>query len=250
MRKFVVIFSLLIFLPAPALAGNCTGKTCIAVTTDPKKGGIVITATQNSPGSSPKPKVRRAPRPVHTRRPVTVKARPRPTPSPVRKRTVTPIRRVARAVASTARTFTPKVVAAVSLSDSLTQLIPMRNVYSQPAGAALTQLPVVFWTDTSSSFSTTATILGIAVGVQLHPTFEWDFGDGVRLQTDHPGAAYPATDISHIYRTSGRYQVRLTVSWSGTWSAGGNSFPVLGDVIVQNFTLDLVVSPGPTHYQQ
>lgn len=254
MRKFLLVLSLSLstgfFFPASGLAGNCAGKTCIDVSTDPGKGGIVITATQNSPGSSSRPKVRKAPQATRTHRSVVTKPRPRISPTPSRKPQVLRPRAVALPVRRPARTFTPKVVAAVSLSDSLTQLIPMKGVYSQPASAALTQMPVIFWTDTSTFFSTSATILGIVVGVQLRPTFEWDFGDGSRLKTSQPGAPYPSAGISHIYRTAGRYRVQLAVSWSGIWSAGGNSFPVLGDVIVQNFALDLVVSPGPTHYQQ
>ncbi len=245
MRKFFALSLVILCIPAPALAANCTGKTCIDVSTDPAKGGIVITATQNSPGSTPKPKVHRTPRPVRTYHPPVQRMRPKPSPSST-KHIAT--KKVIRRVSSAAKTFTPKVVAAVSLSDSLTKLIPLRSVYSQPAGAALTQVPVVFWSDTASFFSTAANILGIAVGVSLHPHFEWDFGDGAHLQTSRPGSAYPLGEISHVYSRSGRYQVRLTISWSGTWSAGGNVFPVLGDVIVQNFFLDLVVAPGPTRY--
>jgi len=84
----------------------------------------------------------------------------------------------------------------------------------------------------------------------LHPTFEWDFGDGSHMTTSHTGASYPQGGISHNYLRSGRYQVRLAISWAGSWSAGGNNFPVLGDVIVQNYSLDLLVAPGPTHYLQ
>ena len=245
MRRFFALLVVILCMPLPALAATCTGKTCIDVSTDPAKGGIVITATQNSPGSTPKPKVHPAPRPARTyHRPA---PRVRPTPSPTHAKP-SAVKRVIHRVSKAAKTFTPQVVAAVSLSDSLTQLIPIRSVYSQPAGAALTQMPVVFWSDTSSFFSTAAKILGIAVGVSLHPTFEWDFGDGAHLQTASPGSAYPAAEISHVYSKAGRYQVHLTISWSGTWSAGGNAFPVLGDVIVQNFSLDLVVAPGPTHY--
>ncbi len=207
----------------------------------------MITATQNSPGSSPKPRVRATPRPVRTPRPHIAKVRPKPAPSNTKTGSS---KKIVRRVSKAARTFTPKVVAAVSLSDSLMQLIPSRGVYSQPAGAALTGLPVYFWTDTSTFFATSASILGIAVGVSLHPNFEWDFGDGAHVQTTTPGAGYPTGGISHVYSKSGRYLVRLAISWSGTWSAGGNHFPVLGDVILQNFSLDLVVAPGPTHYLQ
>ncbi len=247
MRKLLAILMLVLCIPFPALAANCTGKTCIDVTTDPQRGGIVITATQNSPGHTSKPRIRATPHPVRTPVRHIAKVRPKPTPSATKAGTA---KKIVRRVSKAARTFTPKVVAAVSLSDSLMQLIPLRSVYSQPAGAALTGLPVFFWTDTSTFFATTANILGIAVGVSLHPNFEWDFGDGAHLQTTTSGAAYPTGGISHVFSKSGRYLVRLAISWSGTWSAGGNNFPVLGDVVVQNFSLDLVVAPGPTHYLQ
>lgn len=247
MRKFLLILLGLLLIAPSTFAANCTGKTCIDVTTDPRKGGIVITATQNSPGSTTKPKIQRTPRPVKSHRPTIVRAQPKPKPTSIRSRVSTPTH---HPLPRTARTFTPKVVTAVSLSDSLTRLIPMRGVYSQPAGSALTQIPVVFWTDTPPTFATTAQIFGIAVGISLQPTYAWNFGDGFYLHTKIPGSSYPVSGITHTYNTSGRYQVQLTISWSGQWSAGGHFYPVLGDVIVQNYTLDLLVTPGPTHYIQ
>jgi hypothetical protein len=246
---------------SPIHADSCVTKTCISVTTDAKRGGIIITATKNSPGghSSPKPqrvdsKPRRKLPILRTRSPL-----PRqPTSQTNRKSTrrtarVTPrvttkINRVVFPKKVTDRTFTPKVVAAVSLTDQLTQLLPVAAIHFQPEPQGLTQVPVNFWTDTSLLFTTATVILGINVGVSLRPTLLWNFGDGTFRQTQNSGASFPTGGVLHTFREPGQYLVTLTVSWAGTWSAGGNSFPVLGETILQNLTKSITINPAPVKY--
>jgi hypothetical protein len=249
----------------PLHADSCVTKTCISVTTDAQHGGIIITATKNSPGShsSPKPKHltskprRKAPI-LRTRSPSTPRPTSHPTTPTIRKTTrrsprVTPritteTKRVVFTKKVTDRTFTPKVVAAVSLTDQLTQLLPMAAIYFQPEPQGLTQVPVNFWTDTSPLFTTATVILGIKVGVALRPTLLWNFGDGSSLQTQNSGASFPKVGVLHTFRDPGQYLVTLTVSWAGTWSAGGNSFPVLGETILQNLTKSITINPALVKY--
>lgn len=244
-----LVIAISCFAAPPLHAASCVTKTCISVTTDPQHGGIIITATKNSPGSHslPKPKRPSPHRPTVKPASQPIKKSTRRSP-PITPRITTQAKRVWYPKKVTDRTFTPKVVAAVSLTDQLTQLLPMAAIHFQPEPEALTQVPVNFWTDTSALFTTATVILGINVGVALHPTLLWNFGDGSSLQTQNSGANFPMGGVLHTFRDPGQYLVTLTVSWAGTWSAGGNSFPVLGETILQNLVKSITINPAAVKY--
>ena len=237
----------------PAIASQCTGSVCIDVHTDPTTGKVIIDATKIIPGSTPAPVTK--PKPAVKPKPVT---KPSPRPSP--KRTVNPTPRpYVRHVPyvyhppkpKPAKTIaTPKAVEAVNLADQITALLPLRNIYVEPPQGAVAQIPTYFWTDTNSLFNTSTMILGVAVGVTLNPTFTWDFGDGSSMSSDQPGGVLPDKTISHIYKRAGRYVVTLHVSWLGTWSSGAYTYPVLGGAIVQSYSTQVVVAPGPTIFSR
>ena len=226
----------------PAHAAQCTNNVCIDVHTDPITGKVIIDATKKIPGSTPAP--------------VTSKPAAHPTLKPTVKRTVNPTPRpYVRHVPyvyhppkpkPAATITTPKEVAAVNLADQISQLLPMRHIYIQPANGLIAQLPTYFWTDTNQLFNTVAQILGVSVGVTLNPTFLWQFGDGSSFTTTQPGAQLPDKTIKHIYKKAGRYTCTLTVSWLGNWSAGGYSYPVTGGAIIQSYSTMIVVAPAPT----
>ncbi len=229
------VATVLALLPAqlqPASAAtNCVDHVCVEVRTDPVTGKVVITAKKEIPGSTPKP----------TFKP-TIKPTPKPTPTPAPTRTYAPRPYVYRY-----RPYTPRpkpkptvaAVAAVSLSDQLTQLIPRDGISLRPVTGALAQVPILFSTSTPKTFATISQILGVAVGVNLDPTFLWDFGDGTR-STDK--------NTSHTYRKIGTYLVMLAVSWGGTWSAGPFNYPVLGGAIVQSYQASVPILRGATRY--
>lgn len=235
MKRLLIL--VLILIPTTAVAAPCETKVCVQVVTDPSTNQIVITAVQNKPGATAKPK------PKTTR-----KYTPRQsTPKPRSTKKYTPRPRVTKkAVPKKAVQVKPKVVAAVSLSDRLTQLLPQRNIFYVPKSGAVVQVPMYFYTDATTKFSTTSMILGISVAVDLTPTFTWNFGDGTSLVTTSPGAPYPDKTIAHTYRSAGTYKTTLTISWSGTWSAENNTYPVLGGNIVQTYSATYVVSNAPT----
>ena len=237
MKKILVV--LFVLIPSAAVAAPCETKVCVQVVTDPSTNQIVITAVQNKPGSTAKPRPK-----------VTRKYTPRPyTPKPVVKKPVVKST-VARKkpIPKKAVAIKPKVVAAVSLSDRLTQLLPQRNIFYVPKSGAVVQVPMYFWTDATTQFSTTSMILGINVGVTLTPLFTWNFGDGTIYSTTSPGAPYPNGTISHTYTSAGTYKVSLTISWAGTWSAENNTYAVLGGNIVQSYSSTFVVSNAPTKF--
>lgn len=241
MKKILITALVFSVIPTAAYAGACETKVCIQVVTDPTTNQIVITAMQNRPGATAKPK----PRPTVKR-----KYSPRPaSPKPVATKKYTPRPYVSKKpVIKKAVKLTPKVTAAVSLSDRLTQLLPQRHIFYSPKSNAVVQVPMLFYTDATTSFSTTSQILGINVGVNLTPLFTWNFGDGTIYTTTSPGSPYPDSTISHTYKTAGTYKTTLTISWGGTWTAENNTYQVLGGNIVQTYSATYVVSQALTKF--
>jgi PKD domain len=250
MRRFLYLtaFILIISIVQPTFAADCATKACVDVFTDPQNGGIIITAHQNRSGATPVPKPQPKPRPKPRPRPSVPRALvTHPFPRPTRKVYVAPRpRRTYRPRPKPQPTPTP--VSAINLSDRIMQLIPTRHIYSQPSPQALVQVPITFWTDSASNFTTSVVILGIPVSVFLTPTYTWDFGDGKRLTTHSRGGPRPSTDIIHTYTRAGTYTVILSISWSGNWMADQLMYPVLGNAIVQTISMPLTVVAGPTKF--
>ena len=228
----LLILALLLFAASPAQAApNCSTKICVKVYTDPKTGKLIITAKRNGSSTSPKPVPTRTWKP----RPYTPKPKPTFTAAPKRLVIVT-------------KKYTPKPVVKLSLSDQLAQLIPMKDIYYQPAVGALVQVPVNFWTTTPPTFKTSVVMLGIPITVYLQPTYLWNFGDGTTLSTANRGAPYPEHSITHIYRSTGTFSASLQISWSGNWQASGATSAVSGGAIVQNIYTTVRVVGAPSKY--
>jgi hypothetical protein len=229
----VFIASLLLLSVSPAVAApNCNTKVCVKVYTDPKTGKLIITANRNGSSTTAKP----IPIPTPTRtwkpRPYT----PRPyTPRPKPTSIIT-------------KKYTPKPVVKLSLSDQLAQLIPVKDIFHQPATSALVQVPVNFWTTTPPTFKTSVVMLGVPITVYLSPTYLWDFGDGTKLSTISRGAAFPNQSITHIYKRPGSYAASLQITWGGTWQASGATSAVSGGAIVQNLYTQVNVVTAPSKY--
>ena len=216
MRKLLVLI-LLIGLAPSAHAAKCEKKVCIKVYTDPATGRVVIEAKKG------KPKV------VVTYKPTPKIVTPRPTPTRTWKpRPYTPRPRVSKKPAT-------------SLADKLAQLIPNREINKLPVGDALVQVPVKFSTNTDLIFARALSILGVAVQVNLTPTFNWDFGDGTTSSAS-------VQQIEHTYKREGNYNVTLRVAWTGNWLANGKWAPITGGAIIKTMSLPVVVKPGPIKY--
>jgi len=228
----ILLVLLLLLSASPAQAApNCNTKVCVKVYTDPKTGKLIITANQNGSSASPKPIPTRSWKP----RPYTPRPKPTYTGPPKPRVIVT-------------KKYTPKPVVKLSLSDQLAQLIPMKDIYYQPAQGALVQVPVNFWTTTPTTFQTSVVMLGVPITVYLSPTYLWDFGDGTTLNTTSKGAPYPDRGITHIYKSSGIFTGHLQISWGGNWLASGVTSAVSGGAIIQNIYTQIKVSPAPTKY--
>jgi hypothetical protein len=234
---FKILIALLLLLSVnPAIAApNCNTKVCVKVYTDPKTGKLIITANRNGSSSTPKPN----PTPTRT-------WKPRPyTPRPYTPRPYTPRPKPTSIVT---KKYTPKPVVKLSLSDQLAQLIPVKDIYHQPATSALVQVPVNFWTTTPPNFKTSVVMLGVPITVYLSPTYLWDFGDGTKLSSTTRGAPFPNQSITHTYTRTGSYAASLQITWGGTWKASGTTSDVSGGAIVQTLYTEVNVVSAPSKY--
>lgn len=95
-----------------------------------------------------------------------------------------------------------------------------------PCYAGLTGLNSGLWATVNGGpippITAKATIRGYTVSVTAHPVaYHWDMGNGnVMLGTSAGSQDDPSID--YMYQESGTYTLSLTVTWTGTYTFGGN----------------------------
>ena len=228
-----------LLFPAPtAVAADCT-KACLAVTVE--NGQIVVSGQKgNGPKSTKVVKKVTAVKKVAPKKPVIKRIVLKQPSAVVATR---------KPVVKKKRVVTKKAVAATSIADRLTKLLPTGGVAFQPAYEPLVHVPVVFWCDLPKIFSTRFNIVGEVVDVTLRPSFSWSFGDGSVMQSTDPGAPYPNGSIQHAYLKEGTYLVTMLATWGGTWSNQGTIRSVTGEIKTIRVATVKVVS-APTMFVQ
>ena len=229
-------------IPAPkSFAADCT-KACLAVTVE--NGQIVVSGQKgNGPKSSKVIKVVKSVTPakkVAPKKPVVKRVVSKQPSTVVTKR---------KPVVKRKKVTTKKAVAATSIADRLTKLLPTGGVAYQPAFEPLVHVPVVFWCDLPKIFTTRFNIVGEVVDVTLRPSFSWSFGDGSVMSSTDPGAPYPNGSIQHAYLKEGTYLVTMLATWGGTWSNQGTIRAVTGEIKTIRVATVKVVS-APTMFVQ
>lgn len=226
-------------IPAPkSFAADCT-KACLAVTVE--NGQIVVSGQKgNGPKSTKVVKKITAVKKVAPKKPVIKRVVLKQPSTVVAKR---------KPVVKRKKVVVKKAVAATSIADRLTKLLPTGGVAFQPAYEPLVHVPVVFWCDLPKIFSTRFNIVGEVVDVTLRPSFSWSFGDGSVMQSTDPGAPYPNGSIQHAYLKEGTYLVTMLATWGGTWSNQGTIRAVTGEIKTIRVATVKVVS-APTMFVQ
>lgn len=121
-------------------------------------------------------------------------------------------------------------------------VLPSGGIGASPSPGAdqLVNLPTWVWLAGSSwrAVSATAAVPGESVTATARPTsVTWTFGDGATMICHGPGTPYAASDnpaaasptCGHTYTASsagqpdGAYPVSATVTWSVTWTGGGQT---------------------------
>ena len=239
--KALITAPLLITLlfPAPtAVAADCT-TACLEVRVE--NGQIVVSGQKgNGPKSTKVVKKVTAVKKVAPKKPVIKRIVLKQPSAVVATR---------KPVVKKKRVVTKKAVAATSIADRLTKLLPTGGVAYQPAYEPLVHVPVVFWCDLPKIFTTRFNIVGEVVDVTLRPSFSWSFGDGSVMSSTDPGAPYPNGSIQHAYLKEGTYLVTMLATWGGTWSNQGTIRAVTGEIKTIRVATVKVVS-APTMFVQ
>jgi hypothetical protein len=238
------------FLSLSAHAADCQLAACIDVYT--QDGQIII---EGKKGSGPASKITPKPKPKVVKpkvvvpkvlKPIFPELFPRPTTAP--KVTPKPKRIYPPKIKSTVKpTLKPKVENSVSLNDRLIKLLPTGGIAYQPEAEPLVNVPIFFWSDLPTQFSTRVSIVGEVVDVLLRPGFLWSFGDGTFLSTIDAGGPYPNGKITHTYRSPGIYPIILIQSWNGDFTHNGVTRAITGTVKRTVFAVVTVVI-APTRF--
>jgi hypothetical protein len=132
----------------------------------------------------------------------------------------------------------------ISLSDQVTQLIPIGDIQFQPSVGATINKKVYFWTTTPMKFSTVLKVGAIPVRIDLEPEFSWSYGEAEEGSSTSRGAPYPIPLNVYTYHQSGIKKVNLETIWRGTFTVAGVESPIDG-VITQNRSRNIEVFPAP-----
>ena len=230
-KRYSLILGFLLLTCTTANAA-CTEKTCVDVFTDQNQ--LVITAQKGAV----KPTLKPAAKPV-------VKTTPKPAPKPV-----VVVTKAAAPKPTAAKPVVKKPVVAkpatASLSDKLIKLLPTGDINFQPTTQSVVNVPTYFWTQTPERFQAVVPILDVIVYVNLYSTLTWSFGDGSEMTTLLRGGPFPNPSVTHAYKSKGDKQVNLKVTWQGTWSVNGVTSPIVGNLITQSISRNLLVVSAPT----
>jgi hypothetical protein len=101
--------------------------------------------------------------------------------------------------------------------------LPAGTITYQPSWGALVNKAEIFYTTTPATHTYALTLLGHDVRLTTHiQTYTWTFGDnGQPVISSKPGQPYPDTTITHIYRQRGTRDVRLTLTYTASYTVDG-----------------------------
>ncbi|MDP1711148.1 MAG: PKD domain-containing protein [Candidatus Nanopelagicaceae bacterium] len=252
--RFSLLLTLLLafqILPGQLYAAECVSKTCVDVYIE--NGQIVIEGQKGSGKKSTTSVKRKVVAALPKKKPVPKKltrtlqvttTRRSPVLAPPRK--VSPVKVIPKKIV---RKVLRQVAPALSLNDKLVKLLPTASIAKQPSENALVNVPVIFWCDLPSVFTTKVAVVGEIVDVAMRASFLWSFGDGTFFATTQPGRPYPDQGITHAYSHSGTYVVTMLATWGGTWSHNGVARAITGQIRKLS-VITLSIENGLTRFTQ
>jgi hypothetical protein len=232
-------------------ASGCVIKECLSVRTNDESDEVIITlntgASKKIARSEPKKRVT-----AQTSGSISAMADPDRTWIPYHPDIFAAWKEAARKAAATRKNQGAKInrpqrsveTAEISLSDQVSQLIPIGDIQFQPSAGATINKKVYFWTTTPMKFSTVLKVGAIPVRIDLEPEFSWSYGEAEEGSSTSRGAPYPIPLNVYTYHQSGVKTVNLKTLWRGTFTVAGVESPIDG-VITQNRSRNIEVFPAP-----
>ena len=130
------------------------------------------------------------------------------------------------------------------VAEQFVQGVPVLRPAAQPTQGVLPRIPVVFRTRQGSFGTRSYRLVGHRIRLTATPSWVWRFGDGRRLSTKEPGAAYPNVTVAHAYAAAGVRRVRVRTTWTARYTLDGlGPFPVSAD-LTQDAAMEVVVGQG------
>jgi hypothetical protein len=110
--------------------------------------------------------------------------------------------------------------------------LPALQVQVQPADRTLVNFETIFYTE-PEPFERELRLLGQGVDVRATASgFAWWFGDGANLQTQTPGAPYPAKDIVHEYADADvTVAPRVDVTYTAQFRVNGGAWQEIPETV-------------------
>jgi hypothetical protein len=131
----------------------------------------------------------------------------------------------------------PRTVGEITprVRDKFIDLLPKQHPSFQPAAGGLVNVPVVFAAGQAGDLDHPSfDLAGFRVTLDVKATWTWDFDDGAPQTFTKPGGAYPDTDVTHTYVTSQDRKVRVTTTWTGTFTVDDlGPFDITGAAVTQ-----------------
>ncbi|MDD2858945.1 MAG: PKD domain-containing protein [Candidatus Nanopelagicales bacterium] len=132
-----------------------------------------------------------------------------------------------------------------ALHDAFAQAVPAARIQVQPDAGVLPQVPTLFGSGQPVAAGPfTFDLAGSRVELRPTASWVWEFGDGGVLATSSPGSVFPDRTVSHTYRLSGEYEVRLVTTWTATYLLDGAGPFIVDGTITQEATRKVRVGQG------
>lgn len=131
------------------------------------------------------------------------------------------------------------------LRDAFARAVPPLRLTAEPARGVLPQVPTLFDSGQPAALQpSTHALAGAQVVLRPVARWHWDFGDGTSLDTQVPGSHYPDLTVSHVYRASGTFVVRVRATWTATFTVNGSSPRAVDGSVTQQAQLAVLVGQG------
>lgn len=129
------------------------------------------------------------------------------------------------------------------LDDLVVNYVPALRPQLAPKAQTLSSIPVYGWANQPELFKPPKFVLaGRDVQITAIPKWRWVWGDGQVQWTSEAGSPYPATDLSHTYRSPGKYEISVTTVWQASYQVEGiGQFAATGDILTQQANLAIEV---------
>lgn len=129
------------------------------------------------------------------------------------------------------------------IKQRLLKYVPKLAFRLQPSQKSLVTIPMIGYVTSASTYKPKSFDLsGYDVQIRAKAKYRWDWGDGSTRWYASRGGPYPNKTISHTYRISKKFVVRVSTEWSANYTISGiGEFAVGGEAVHQTLTKQVAI---------